>query len=99
MTASLWTIFYDIFYCDKFYMIFIGRMWLSINTFINGRVSIFEVDNGGDVGDGDVGHLLGLDVHEDQAAAQVVRVLDLRQAADDFSHDFVDLVVWKFDQK
>ena len=58
-------------------------------------MTILEVDDGGDVSDGDVGHLLGLDVHEDQAAAQVVRVLDLRQSADDFSHDFVDLVVWK----
>ena len=56
-------------------------------------MTILEVDDGGDVSDGDVGHLLGLDVHEDQTAAQVVRVLDLRQSADDFSHDFVDLVV------
>jgi len=65
----------------------------SFNTFVDGRMPVFEVDDGGDVGNGDVGHLLGLDVHEDEAAAQVVRVLDLRQPADDFSHDFVDLVI------
>ena len=38
---------------------------------------VLEIDNGGNVRDGDVRHLLGLDVHEDQAPAQIVGVLDL----------------------
>ena len=34
-----------------------------------------------------------LDVDEDEASSGVVRVLDLRQAADDLRHDLVDFVV------
>ncbi len=59
------------------------------------RVSVLEVDDGGHVGDGDVGHLLGLDVNEDEALSRVVGVLDLRQTADDLRDDFVDFIVWK----
>ena len=57
------------------------------------RMTILEVNNGRNVGDCDVVDLLGLDVDEDEASSGVVRVLDLRQAADDLRHDLVDFVV------
>ena len=56
-------------------------------------MTILEVNNGRNVGDCDVVDLLGLDVDEDEASSGVVRVLDLRQAADDLRHDLVDFVV------
>ncbi len=64
-------------------------------TFVDSGMSVLEVDNGGNVRNGDVGHLLGLDVHEDQAPAQVIGVLDLWQSSDDLGNDFVDFVIWK----